>query len=140
MKKISTLLMSFCMCAGMAWGQKLVTSVEAGKYYTLECNSTEAHNTARFLGENALGLDGQSAKPTYLVFEETEGGYYVKSSLTGKYLNQGEVIVAGTKYAVDYSETAATVWTVGKLSDDATDVYLTIGDTKFYLNNNYDLF
>ena len=138
MKKISTLLMSFCMCAGMAWGQKLVTSVEAGKYYTLECNSTQAHNTARFLGENALGLDGQSAKPTYLVFEETTGGYYVKSSLTGKYLNQGEVIAEGTKYTVDYSETAVTVWTVGKLSDDATDVYLTIGDTKFYLNNNYD--
>ena len=138
MKKISTLLMSFCMCAGMAWGQKLVTSVEAGKYYTLECNSTEAHNTARFLGENALGLDGQSAKPTYLVFEETEGGYHVKSSLTGKYLNQGKVIEEGKKYAVDYSETATTVWTVGKLSDAATDVYLTIGDTKFYLNNNYD--
>lgn len=138
MKKISTLLMSFCMCAGMAWGQKLVTSVEAGKYYTLECNSTEAHKTARFLGEDAMGLDGQSAKPTYLVFEETTGGYYVKSSLTGKYLNQGGVIAEGTKYAVDYSKTATTVWTVGKLSDDATDVYLTIGDTKFYLNNNYD--
>ncbi len=137
MKKISTLLMSFCMCAGMAWGQKLVTSVEAGKYYTLECNSTEAHNTARFLGENGLGLDGQSAKPTYLVFEETADGYYVKSSLTGKYLNQGEVIEEGTKYAVDYSKTPTTVWTIGKLADDATDVYLTIGDTKFYLNNNY---
>ena len=129
------LLLLFAVLLGTvgAWAQKLVTSVAEGKYYTLQCNST-SHTS--FLGENALGLNGQSAKPTYLIFESTEGGYYVKSALTGKYLNQGEAITEGSKYAVAYSTEKTTVWTVGKLSDDATDVYLTIGDTKLYLNNN----
>lgn len=137
MKKLLLTLAVLCGTVGV-WAQKLVTSVQEGKYYTLECNSSEAHSTSRFLGEDVSGLNGQSAKPTYLIFEETTGGYYVQSSLTGKYLNQGEVISEGSKYAVDYSTTAKTVWAIGKLADDATDVYLTIGDTKFYLNNNYD--
>ena len=137
-KKFTMLLAALFLVMGTAWAQKLVTSVVEGKYYTLECNSTQAHLTNRFLGENGSGLNGQSAKPTYLIFEAAEGGYHVKSALTGKYLNQGVVIAEGSKYAVDYSTTATTVWTIGKLADDATDVYLTIGDTKFYLNNNYD--
>ena len=135
-KKFTMLLAALYLCMGSAWAQKLVTSVAEGRYYTLECNSSEAHLTSRFLGENESGLNGQSAKPSYLIFEATEGGYYVKSALTGKYLNQGESI--GTdKYAVAYAATPATVWTIGKLADDATDIYLTIGDTKLYLNNNY---
>lgn len=136
MKKL--LLLFAVLCGTVSgWAQKLVTSVQEGKYYTLECNSGEAHSTTRFLGENAYGLNGQSAKPTYLIFEATDGGYYVKSSLTGMYLNQGESL-GGDKYAVAYSKDAATVWTVGKLADDATDIYLTIGDSKLYLNNNSD--
>ena len=135
-KKFTMLLAALYLCMGSAWAQKLVTSVAEGRYYTLECNSSEAHLASRFLGENESGLNGQSAKPSYLIFEATEGGYYVKSALTGKYLNQGESI--GTdKYAVAYAATPATVWTIGKLADDATDIYLTIGDTKLYLNNNY---
>lgn len=137
MKKLLLLFAVLLSTVG-AWAQKLVTSVEEGKYYTLECNSTQAHSTSRFLGEDVSGLNGQSAKPTYLIFEATDGGYHVKSALTGKYLNQGLVITEGSKYAVDYSTTATTVWAIGKLADDATDVYLTIGATKFYLNNNYD--
>ena len=131
------LLLALAVLCGTVsgWAQKLVTSVQEGKYYTLECNSGEAHSTTRFLGENAYGLNGQSAKPTYLAFEATTGGYFVKSSLTGMYLNQGESL-GGDKYAVAYSKDAATVWTVGKLADDATDIYLTIGDSKLYLNNN----
>ena len=134
------LLLTLAVLCGTVsgWAQKLVTSVQEGKYYTLECNSGEAHSTTRFLGENAYGLNGQSAKPTYLIFEETTGGYYVQSSLTGKYLNQGEVISEGSKYAVAYETTPTTVWTIGKLADDATDIYLTIGDSKLYLNNNSD--
>lgn len=120
-----------------AWAQKLVTSVQEGKYYTLECNSGSAHLTTRFLGENGYGLNGKSAKPTYLIFEATDGGYYVKSSLTGMYLNQGESFDVD-KYVVAYSKDAATVWTVGKLAKDATDIYLTIGNSKLYLNNNSD--
>ena len=134
MKKL-LLLFAVLLSAVGAWAQKLVTSVQEGKYYTLECNSIEDHSTTRFLGENAYGLNGKSAKPTYLAFEVTEGGYYVKSSLTGMYLNQGKSL-GGDKYAVDYSTNKTTVWTVGKLAEDATDIYLTIGDSKLYLNNN----
>ena len=134
MKKLLLTLAVLCGTVS-GWAQKLVTSVQEGKYYTLECNSIEDHSTTRFLGENAYGLNGKSAKPTYLIFEATDGGYYVKSSLTGMYLNQGESFAAD-KYAVAYSTDKTTVWTVGKLADDATDIYLTIGDSKLYLNNN----
>ena len=134
MKKL-LLLFAVLMTSVGAWAQKLVTSVQEGKYYTLECNSSEAHSTTRFLGENAYGLNGQSAKPTYLVFEVTEGGYYVKSYLTGMYLNQGESLDSGN-YAVAYSTDKTTVWTIGKLAEDATDIYLTIGNSNLYLNNN----
>lgn len=136
MKKLLLMLAVLCGTVS-AWAQKLVTSVQEGKYYTLECNSSEGHSTTRFLGENAYGLNGQSAKPTYLIFEATTGGYFVKSSLTGMYLNQGESL-GGDKYAVAYSTDKTTVWTVGKLAEDATDIYLTIGDSKLYLNNNSD--
>ena len=136
MKK-QLLLLAMLLGTVGAWAQKLVTSVQEGMYYTLECNSTEDHLTSRFLGENVLGLNGKSAKPAYLIFEPTEGGYHVKSALTGKYLNQGEVISEGSKYAVAYETEAKTVWTIGKLADDATDVYLNIVESKFYLNNNY---
>ena len=134
MKKLLLTLAVLCGTVS-GWAQKLVTSVQEGKYYTLECNSSQAHLATRFLGENAYGLNGQSAKPTYLIFEATDGGYYVKSSLTGMYLNQGESFDTD-KYVVAYSKDAATVWTVGKLAEDATDIYLTIGDSKLYLNNN----
>ncbi|MEE0805448.1 MAG: hypothetical protein U0L77_08515, partial [Prevotellamassilia sp.] len=135
MRNFFTLLVMLCAISGGAVAQKLVTTAEDGKYYTLECNST-AHSG--FLSETPNGLYGQSAKPTYFKFEQAEGGFYVKSALTGKYLNQGEIYdEANQKYKVAYSSTASTVWTIGKLSDDATDIYLTIGDTKLYLNNNY---
>ena len=130
-KKFTMLLASLFLVIGSTWAQKLVTSVEEGKYYTLQCNSS---SHTGFLGENDLGFNGQSA-PVYLIFEAVEGGYHVKSALTGKYLNQG-VSIEANKYDVAYSATASTVWTIGKLTDDATDIYLTIGDTKFYLNNN----
>lgn len=135
MRKIFTLLVMLCAISGGAVAQKLVTTAEDGKYYTLECNSTDHSG---FLSETPNGFNGQSAKPTYLKFEQADGGFYVKSALTGKYLNQGEIYdEANQKYKVAYSSESSTVWTIGKLSEDATDIYLTIGDTKLYLNNNY---
>ena len=58
MRKITSLLMLFCMCVGMAWGQILTTSPTAGKSYTLKCKATDH---VGFIGDNGTIVHGRSA-------------------------------------------------------------------------------
>lgn len=103
--------------------------VTEGKYYTLECRSSEAHSTTRFIADNGTVIDGRSAEGSAFTFEAAgDGGYYMKSYKSGKYLN----CETGTKNIYASSE-KVTSWVLnepfsGKVSLSAG------GD--LYLNNN----
>ncbi len=110
----------------------VVTAINPKMFYTLECRSDNAHNTARFIGDNGTVINGQSAEPTYLMFEpgETEGTYYIKSMVSGKYINSdGEQVTASTQ--------KATAWTFGVGGKDNVANLVTFGISgDKYLNNN----
>ena len=112
---------------------EVVTSITAGKLYTLECRSSGAHNTARFIGITDDGkISGQSATPALIKFEKAneENGYYIKIVDADKYLNHnGNNISASAE--------KSTVWTLGVGGKDNVNnvVTFTIGNDK-YLNNN----
>ena len=109
-----------------------VTSINPKKYYTLECRSGVAHNTARFIGDNGTVINGQSSTPTYFMFEpaETAGTYYIKSVVSGKYINSD-----GTK--VTASTQKSTAWTFGVGGKDNVPNVVTFGLAgNKYLNNN----
>ncbi len=110
----------------------IVTAINPKMYYTLECRSDAAHNTTRFIGDNGTVIDGRSAEPTYLMFEpgETDGTYYIKSVVSGKYINSD-----GTK--VTASMQKATAWTFGVGGKDNVADVVTFGISgDKYLNNN----
>ena len=107
-----------------AMAQVLTTSIDVTKYYTLECKSTEAHSTNRFIGITDAGaIDGQSSVPAYVKFETFEDGYYIK--VGEKYLNH-----SGTLITAD--ATASTVWILGTVGNTVT---FKLKGTTRYLNN-----
>ena len=130
MKKFLLMLAMLLPCVG-AWAQTVVTAINTGKYYTLECRSGSAHSTARFIGVTDDGkINGQSATAAFITFEaaSSENGYYIK--VADKFLNHsGSNISASTE--------KQTVWTLGVGGKDnvANVITFTIGNDK-YLNNN----
>lgn len=131
MKKFLLSLVALLTTVG-SWAQTVVTAIKPGKVYTLECRSGYAHNTTRFIGDSGTVIDGQSAQPTYLMFEagEEEGKYYIKSLVSNKYINSdGNTVVA--------SKTRSTAWilNVGGKDKVANQVCFSCGNDK-YLNNN----
>ena len=130
MKKL-LLSIAFILVASITMAQRVVTAINTEKYYTLECRSGVAHNTARFIGVTENGvINGQSATAAEIKFEaaESENGYYIK--IGEKYLNHN-----GTN--ISASTEKSTVWTFGVGGKDnvANVVTFTIGNNK-YLNNN----
>lgn len=125
--------MSFCMCAGMAWGQILTTSPTAGKSYTLKCKATDH---VGFIGDNGTIVHGRSEAPTSFVFEAAEGvenGFYIKSEVSGKYL----YAAGGKDSDVVLSDENKTTWVVNAPAHSAGYVSLAAhGKTDLYLNNN----
>lgn len=101
MRKITSLLVLFCMCVGMAWGQDVyrpgarTTTLEVGKKYFI--GAATFYNNARYnlLYNNGGDLTYSETKPnaiidnaSYLFTVEELGDnntYYVKNS-DGKYL------------------------------------------------------
>ena len=76
-------------------------------------------------------LNGQTAKGTKFCFEAAaNGGYYIKSTVSGKYINAN----AG-KTDISFDAEPKSAWTVGQLSKSDAYVYFTIGENK-YLNNH----
>ena len=133
MRKITSLLMLFCMCVGMAWGQILTTSPTAGKSYTLKCKATDH---VGFIGDNGTIVHGRSAAPTSFVFEAAEGvenGFYIKSEVSGLYLYaEGDA-----NSNVVLSSENKTTWVVNAPAHSAGYVSLAAhGKTDLYLNNN----
>ena len=111
---------------------KVVTAINPEMFYTLECRSGSAHSTARFIGDNGTVINGQSSEPTFLMFEpgETTGSYYIKSVVSGKYINSD-----GTNLSA--SSTKVTAWTFGVGGKDKVANVVTFGITgDKYLNNN----
>lgn len=111
---------------------KVVTAINPEMYYTLECRSGAAHSTERFISDNGTVINGRSAEPTYLMFEpgETEGTYYIKSVVSGKYINSD-----GSK--ITASAQKQTAWTFGVGGKDKVANVVTFGlSGDKYLNNN----
>jgi len=108
--------------------------VDTEKYYTLECKSSAAHSTERFIGDNGSVINGRSAEGTRFLFEraDDENGYYMKSMISGKYLNND---ANNHLYA---SADRVTVWTIAKTLFESLNYpfTLTVGNN-LYLNN-YD--
>ena len=107
--------------------------VDTEKYYTLQCKSSAAHSTERFIGDNGSVIDGRSAEGTRFLFEraDDENGYYMKSMISGKYLNHD---ANDNLYA---SADRVTVWTIAKTLFESLNYpfTLTVGNN-LYLNNH----
>ncbi len=111
-------------------GSEVVTQVMTDKLYTLECQPNDGHST-RFISDNNGSLNGQTAKGTKFRFEAaTSGGYYIKSTVSGKYINANS-----GKTDISFDAEPKSVWTLGQLNKSDAYVYFTIGGNK-YLNNH----
>lgn len=104
--------------------------VDADKYYTFECRSTQAHKDNRYIRDDGSVINGQSAEGSLFSFEpaDEDNGYYIKSYVSDKYLNH----VDGAVYA---TEEKLTVWTMAVPSHTPTARTFTVGNN-LYLNNN----
>ena len=108
----------------------VVTEVKTDKLYTIECQPNDGHTT-RFISDNDGTVNGQTAKGTKFRFEEAiGGGYYIKSTVSGKYINAND---ANTD--ISFDSEAKSAWTIGKLTPSDSYVYFTIGKNQ-YLNNH----
>ena len=110
--------------------------VDSEKYYTLECKSSAAHSTERFIRDNGTFINGRSAEGSLFQFEaaDEDNGYYIKSYVSDKYLNCTANENTGNDAVVE-SEQKSTVWKMAKHTEGV--VTLTAGHDK-YLNNNGD--
>ena len=126
MKKLLLTIALVLLC-GVTMAQRVVTKINTEKRYTLECKSTAAHSTARFIGVTDAGvINGQSAEAAYVTFEagETDNTYYIKVS--EKYINYD-----GSKLSA--SEEKLTAWVLGTVGQTVTFKY---PNATKYLNNN----
>lgn len=104
--------------------------VEEGKLYTLECRSGAAHSTERFIADNGTVISGQAAEGTTFSFESAgDGGYYMKSTVSNKYLSY-----TATE-GIHTTDGKVTSWVLAAPDHTPGVVTLTVGDDK-YLNNN----
>ena len=111
-------------------GSEVVTEVKTGNLYTLECQPNDGHST-RFISDTDGVLNGQTAKGTKFRFEAaSNGGYYIKSTVSGKYINAN----AG-KTDISFDAEPKSAWTLGQIDKNDAYVYFTIGESK-YLNNH----
>lgn len=139
MKKFLLSLVALLTTVG-SWAQTVVTAITPGKVYTLECRSGYAHSTARFIGDKDGVINGQAKEGTYFSFEEVEGGYYIKSVVSGKYLNYEPRYNNGTLQNQGYINAEAEPKSVWKINSNSSNihsglVYFTVSNDQ-YLNNN----
>ena len=130
MKKL-LLSIAFILVASITMAQRVVTAIDTEKAYTLECRSSAAHNTTRFIGVDENGvISGQSATAAEIKFEaaDAENSYYIK--VGEKYLNHN-----GTNISASTEKLTAWTFGVGGKDNVANVVTFTIGNEK-YLNNN----
>ncbi len=104
--------------------------VKVGTFYTLECYSGSAHSTSRFIFDDGSVITGQSATGSNFTFEEAgDGGYYIKSAVSNKYISHS------AEKGIHTTADKITSWKFNAPAHTPGAVTLTIGDDK-YLNNN----
>ena len=110
MKKILLSLVLLLACLG-GWAQTVVTDINPAKKYTLECKADSDHDTQRFILDTDGTLNGKSATGSYFRFipvvvnENTY--YYIKSAVSGKYIN---VSAYTHQTGVTFNEEPETYW------------------------------
>lgn len=121
----------------VGWAQTVVTTPRVStaqvKYtYTLECQSGYQHNTTRFMADNGTTLSGQNATGTRFEFETADGGFYMKSCESGKYVNAASTESGAS---VSLGDTKQTVWTVSVMSGSSNGVVFKPTGSSYGLNN-----
>ena len=128
MRKIFTLLTMLCLYVGASWAQTVVTTVEPGKKYVLQCKAADHKG---YIADDGTKVKGKENNPTLFAFETTdvEGAYYLKSLESNKYLNttNNTQIVA--------SETPSTKWVLRTYAHTANVVSLNPVGVNNFLNN-----
>lgn len=136
MRKATFLLMSLLLCFAVGAGAKVITTTPvAGTQYKIKCLATDHTG---YLGDDGTTLQGRHATGTFFILEETdtEGQYYLKSVLSGKYIN-----AAGdtSGSAITFDATATTYWTIDQTNANTGKYSWAIrpnGTAGVSLNNN----
>ena len=126
MKRFTLILSLLVAMVTTAMAQVCTTSIDVTKYYTLGCKATD-HGT--FINDNGTIIEGRSSTGTYFTFEvgETEGTYYIKSHVSGKYINCDD------EYKLSASTEKSTAWVLGTVGNTVTFKH---PNATRYLNNN----
>ena len=100
------------------------------RYYTLQCKATDGHG--KFIKDDGESVNGRSNEGSYFMFEPgaTAGTYYIKSAVSGKYINAN-----GNAVTVDAER--KTAWVLGLPSHTVGVATFEDGTTDNFLNNNY---
>lgn len=128
MKKFLSLLALMLVTSIGAWAADFTPKTVEGNtvyYYTLKCQASDHDG---FIGLTENSFNGRSAVGTLFAFEPTgtDGQYYIKSVVRGKYLN--------AESGVTFDATPTTYWTIGA---SGSNIFLYAnGDNTKYLNNN----
>ncbi|MGM9688382.1 MAG: hypothetical protein ACI3YD_04965, partial [Alloprevotella sp.] len=136
MRKATFLLLLLLMAVGA--GATVITDAPvAGKQYKIKCIATDHTG---YLGDDGTTLQGRHATGTFfeLVSNGTEGQYYLKSVVTGKYIN-AEATTSGS--AISFDEAATTYWTIDQTNANTEKYSWAIrpnGTDGVSLNNNGD--
>lgn len=134
MRKATFLLLLLLMAVGA--GATVITDAPvAGKQYKIKCIATDHTG---YLGDDGTTLQGRHATGTFfeLVSKGTEGQYYLKSVVTGKYINAANT-TSGS--AISFDETASTYWTIDQTNANTEKYSWAIrpnGTAGVSLNNN----
>jgi hypothetical protein len=92
-------------------GSEVVTVINPAKKYTLECKADSDHDTQRFILDTGGTLNGKSATGSYFRFipvvVDENTYYYIKSAVSGKYIN---VSAYTHQTEVTFDEEPATYW------------------------------
>ena len=97
--------------------------------YTLECAAADGHG--KFIKDDGTSINGRSSEASYFMFEPgtTAGTYYIKSVVSGKYINAN-----GNAVTVDVEK--KTAWGLALPAHTPGVATFEDGDTDNYLNNN----
>lgn len=130
--------MSLLLCFAVGVRAEIIkTTPAAGKQYKIKCIATDHTG---YLGDDGTTLQGRHATGTWFVLESngTEGQYYLKSVLSGKYINAASN-TSGS--AISFDETATTYWTLDQTNANTAKYSWAIrpsGTAGVSLNNNGD--
>lgn len=117
-------------------GAKVITTAPvAGTAYKIKCIATDHTG---YLGDDGTTLQGRHATGTYFILEATSTAnqYYLKSQVTGKYVNAAGV-TSGS--AITFDEAPSTYWTLDQTNANTDKHSWAIrpnGTAGVSLNNN----